>query len=113
MKILLSIFTFILLHGQYASQHFGDTPGSSFLANGQLISAYPNPAKDFLYVKTLDPDLKIKDVIFYSVLGNVIADIPINSSYSEIRVDKFKPGKYLMRYILSDNSQKIIQITKQ
>ena len=57
--------------------------------------------------------MKIKSATFYSILGNVVADVQINANYSEIRVDRLKQGKYLMRYVLSNNTQKIIQVIKQ
>ena len=82
-------------------------------ANDKELIAYPNPAKDFLYLKTTDPNVKIKFATFYSILGNVVADVQINANYSEIRIDKLKQGRYLMRYVLSNNTQKIIQIIKQ
>ena len=69
--------------------------------------------RKILYLKTSDPNVKIKSATFYSILGNVVADVQINANYSEIRIDKLKQGRYLMRYVLSNNTQKIIQIIKQ
>ncbi|MDO4763253.1 MAG: T9SS type A sorting domain-containing protein [Flavobacteriaceae bacterium] len=104
-KLLYSFIFLIFLH-------FGNSALSQPF-NNEPVLAYPNPAKEFLYVKTTDPNLKIKFVSFYSILGNKVADISINASYSEIRIDKLKSGKYLMKYSLSDDTQKIIQIIKQ
>lgn len=80
--------------------------------DGVLI-AYPNPAKDFLMVKTKDAALKIKNVTFYSILGTQAANYVINTNKAEINIEKLKPGKYLIRYTLSDNTQKVTQIVKQ
>lgn len=116
MKKLLStfIFVFILFFGQISAQSFQNiAPNSQNSGNEQPVMAYPNPAKEFLYLKTSNPNLKIKTTTFYSILGNIVAEMPINASYSEIRVDKLKPGKYLMKYVLNDNTQKVIQIIKQ
>lgn len=79
----------------------------------KLIVVYPNPARDYLYLKTSNPNIKVKSVVFYSILGNIVADMNINASYTEIKLDKLKSGKYLMKYTLSDDTQKVIQIIKQ
>ena len=78
-----------------------------------VMIAYPNPARDFILVKSKDPSLKIKSVTFYSILGMQVAEYQINKNSEEIRLDKLRPGKYLMRYVLSDNNQKVTQIVKQ
>jgi len=78
-----------------------------------VLTAYPNPAKDFLVVKAKDASLKIKSVIFYSILGTQVANYNVNVNRAEINIEKLKPGKYLIRYILSDNTQKVTQIVKQ
>ena len=78
-----------------------------------VMVAYPNPARDFIVVKSKDASLKIKSVTFYSILGMQVAEYQINKNSEEIRLDKLRPGKYLMRYVLSDNTQKVTQIVKQ
>lgn len=78
-----------------------------------VMVAYPNPARDFIVVKSKDASVKIKSVTFYSILGMQVAEYQINKNSEEIRLDKLRPGKYLMRYVLSDNTQKVTQIVKQ
>lgn len=80
--------------------------------DGVLI-AYPNPARDFLMIKSKDTALKIKNVTFYSILGTQAANYAINANKAEINIERLKPGKYLIRYTLSDNTQKVTQIVKQ
>lgn len=82
-------------------------------ADDAVIVAYPNPAKDFIIVKSTDIALKIKSVTFYSILGMQVADFAVNMNSGEIRLDRLRPGKYLMRYMMSDNTQKVTQIIKQ
>lgn len=77
------------------------------------IDVYPNPAKDFIVLKTKDSSIKIKSVTFYSILGTEVASYTINSNYTELRLDRLKSGRYLMTYVLSDNTQKVTQIIKQ
>ena len=78
-----------------------------------VLVAYPNPTKDVLFIKSKDNNSKIKSVSFFTILGVQVAEYNINTNSSELRLDKLRPGKYLMRYILDDNTQKITQIIKQ
>ena len=78
-----------------------------------VLVAYPNPTKDNLIIKVKDSSLKIKSVTFYSILGTQVANYSINNNSTEINIARFRPGKYLMKYTLSDNTQKIKQIIKQ
>ncbi len=80
--------------------------------DGALV-AYPNPARDFIIIKAKNPSLKVKQVTLYSILGTQISENIVDSNTAEIRLDKLAPGKYLMRYVLSDNTQKVTQIVKQ
>lgn len=78
-----------------------------------VLVAYPNPTKDVLLLKSKDVSVKIKTVTFFSILGAQVVEYNINSNNTELRLDKLRPGKYLMRYTLDDNTQKITQIIKQ
>lgn len=113
-KLLLSFFfaTFITFTGMVKAQIKEPTSISQKSDDGILI-AYPNPAKDFLIFKSKDPSLKIKNVTFYSILGMQVANYSLNTNKSEINIERLKPGKYLIRYTLSDNTQKVTQIVKQ
>ena len=82
-------------------------------ADDGVLVAYPNPTKDVLVLKSKDAQLRIKSVAFFSILGVQVAEYQLNAGASEIRLDRLKPGKYLLRYILSDNTQKVTQIIKQ
>ena len=83
--------------------------------NGEdnIIIAYPNPVKTSIYIKSKDASVKIKSVVFYSILGTQVANFNLNNSGGELNLEKLRSGKYLMRYILSDNTSKIKQIIKQ
>lgn len=82
-------------------------------ADEGVLVVYPNPARDLIMVKSKDASLKIKSITFFSILGMQVAEYQINKNSEEIRLDKLRPGKYLMRYVLSDNTQKVTQIVKQ
>ena len=86
---------------------------SSQKTDDGVLVAYPNPTKDVLLLRSKDIAIKIKTVTFFSILGAQVAEYTINSNNTELRLDKLRPGKYLMRYTLDDNTQKITQIIKQ
>ncbi len=112
--LLLFIFlgAFVGFFGNMKAQIKEPASLSQKSDDGVLV-AYPNPAKDFLIVKAKDPNLKIRSVIFYSILGTQVASYSVNMNSGEINIEKLKPGKYLIRYILSDNTMKVTQIMKQ
>ncbi len=89
-----------------------NTPAFQKIDEGVLV-VYPNPARDYIMIKSKDLSLQIKSVTFYSILGMQVAEYQINKNSEEIRLDRLRPGKYLMRYLLSDNTQKVMQIVKQ
>ncbi len=114
-RVLLFIF-FIGLFSGFSSlkaQSSREIVNSSQKSDDGVLVAYPNPAKDYIIVKSKDASLKIKSVAFYSILGMQVAEVNVNMNSGEIRLDKLKPGKYLMKYTLSDNTQKVTQIIKQ
>ncbi|WP_297986594.1 T9SS type A sorting domain-containing protein [uncultured Chryseobacterium sp.] len=78
-----------------------------------VLVAYPNPARDFIIVKSKDSFQKIKSVTFYSILGIEVLQVNVNMTSGEINLEKLRPGKYLMRYVMADNTQKVTQIIKQ
>lgn len=112
--LLLSFFTaaFFGFSGN-ASAQIKEPASISQKADDGVLMAYPNPAKDMIAFKTKDISLKVKMVTFYSILGNQVASYVINANRAEINIDRLKPGKYLIRYVLSDNTQKVTQIVKQ
>lgn len=111
--LLLFIFSAIFLGFSNQMKAQQREPSSlSQKSDDGILTAYPNPAKDVLVVKAKDASLKIKNVTFYSIMGTQVASYNINTNRSEINIDKLKPGKYMIRYILSDNTQKVTQIVK-
>lgn len=112
--LLLIIFTgsFLGFSNQLKAQ-LREPSSVSQKSDDGILTAYPNPAKDFLMVKAKDANLKIKNVTFYSIMGTQVASYNINANKSEINIGNLRPGKYMIRYILSDNTQKVTQIVKQ
>ncbi|OCK52635.1 secretion protein [Chryseobacterium sp. CBo1] len=116
MRKLLLLFIFIAASIGFSDNlkaQIKEPTSNSQKSDDGVLTAYPNPAKDFLMVKAKDSSLKIKNVSFYSILGTQVANYAVNNNSAEINIQKLKPGKYLIRYILSDNTQKVTQIVKQ
>ena len=118
MKKLLFFVTFsvsfLMFSGEAKAQETLREPlSASQKSDDGALVAYPNPTRDFIIVKAKNPSLKVKSVTFYSIIGTQVLDISANSNTAELRLDRLKPGKYLMRYTLSDNTQKVTQIVKQ
>lgn len=112
-KILFFFFFFGLSFAALNAQSVREPMSASQKSDDGVVVAYPNPARDVIVIKSKDTSLKIKSVAFYSILGVQVAEYYVNSNFAEIRLDKMKPGKYLLRYTLSNNSQKVTQIIKQ
>lgn len=106
--------SFLMFSGEAkAQQTLRETFSASQKSDDGALVAYPNPARDFIIIKAKNPALKVKLVTFYSIIGTQVSETLVDSNTAEIRLDKLKPGKYLMRYVLSDNTQKVTQIVKQ
>lgn len=61
------------------------------------IVLYPNPASDFLYIKSNDSN-KVKDIEFYNTLGNRVYYVNVsNLSAMKIDVSNLKKGIYLVK----------------
>ena len=115
MKKLLFFIIFTVVSAGFSGEMKAQTARaiSNQRTDDGVLVAYPNPTKDVLMLKSKDVSVKIKTVTFFSILGAQVAEYNINSNNTELRLDKLRPGKYLMRYTLDDNTQKITQIIKQ
>ena len=113
--LLLFIFFVTITFGikTNAQQSAREISSISQKSDDGVLQAYPNPAKDFIILKSKDSNLKIKSVTFYSILGVQVAQYNINMYSGQINLDKLRPGKYLMKYMMSDETQRVTQIIKQ
>ncbi len=115
MKKILFFIIFTVISVGFSGEMKAQTARtvSSQKTDDGVLVAYPNPTKDVLLLRSKDIAIKIKTITFFSILGAQVAEYNINSNNTELRLDKLRPGKYLMRYTLDDNTQKITQIIKQ
>lgn len=111
MKKFLFFIIFTVVSVGFSGEMKAQTAGQK--TDDGVLVAFPNPTKDVLILKSKDNSAKIKTVTFFSILGVQVAEYAINNNNAELRLDKLRPGKYLMRYVLDDNTQKITQIIKQ
>ncbi len=111
-------FLFFIIFTIVSVGFSGEMKAQSTRITGQktddgVLVAFPNPTKDVLIVKSKNDNSKIKMITFFSILGSQVAEYAINNNNAELRIDKLRPGKYLMKYTMDDNTQKITQIIKQ
>ena len=111
--ILCSVGLLMFSGEAKAQQTLREPLSDSQKSDDGVLVAYPNPTRDFIIVKAKNPMLKVKSVTFYSIIGTQVSETMVNMNTAEIRLDKLKPGKYLMKYTLSDNTQKVTQVVKQ
>lgn len=109
--LFILFFGFLSFHFVQGQSFNNDVYGDK--KDNKLLIAYPNPAKDILFIKVKDNAVKIKSIALYSILGVQISEFQVEASQTEIRLDRLKSGKYLLRYTLNDNTQKVTQFIKQ
>lgn len=114
-RVLFFIFFigFLSLYSVANAQTMREPSIPSQKTDDGVLVVYPNPARDFIIVKSKDASLKVKAIALYSILGMQVAEVNVNMNTGEIRLDRLRPGKYLMKYTLSDDTQKVTQIIKQ
>lgn len=113
--ILISFLFLVVGFSQPLNAQLIESQNNDFYKNNEdkIIVAYSNQNKNVLFIKSKDASLKIKNVVFYSILGIQVAEYMINSSSKDINIDKLRSGKYLMKYTLNNNTQQVVQIIKQ
>lgn len=73
------------------------------------ISVYPNPARDFVHVKT---DEQLKYVRIYHIDGRLLAEQPISDRNLRIDIAQLKAGNYLMVFETTEKTM-ISRFVKQ
>lgn len=77
-----------------------------------VLAVYPTVSHDMIYIKTKN-SLRIKMLTFYSILGVQVQEILVpNLQTVQVELDRLKSGKYLIRCLLSDGSQKVVSVVK-
>ncbi|HBS88235.1 MAG: hypothetical protein A2W91_04485 [Bacteroidetes bacterium GWF2_38_335] len=82
-------------HGCQASQtdtiHFSGTEIEQ-LVNDQIITVWPIPAKDFVYIKSENTDFNCETELF-----NVIGEVILKTKDGMIQISNFEKGCYIVR----------------
>jgi len=81
-----------------------------------VISYYPNPVKEQLYVKwQLINDSRVSSIIVYGVSGQVLQNLSTKASSDNqiISFDQYPRGVYLVALNYTNGEQKTIKIIKQ
>jgi hypothetical protein len=63
------------------------------------VSVFPNPAHEYLYVKS---ELQHADICFYNMMGELLLEYPINSELLQIPLNSLPSGMYI--WVIKSNS---------
>lgn len=112
-KLLLVLFSIFISSSFYSFDLGKNNLRKGYVQNSNdVVVIFPNPARDYVIVKTKNSFSKIKSLTFYSIVGTQVLETQLNSNYGEVRVDRLKAGKYLVKYTLSDGKQGVVQLIK-
>ncbi|CAM3441390.1 T9SS sorting signal type C domain-containing protein [Elizabethkingia occulta] len=61
-----------------------------------------------------DSHSKLKSVTIYAIIGKPVIELKdINLNMVKLPTEQLKPGKYLIKYTLSNNIDQVIQLVKE
>ena len=102
MKQCLYILSIVLFTG---IMNASDTAGSPYQVSPKdnVVSIYPNPAKDYFYIGNLGT-LKARQVMVFNVVGNKVLDYTVKNNEG-INISRLPSGKYFVKIILNNNTQ--------
>ncbi len=78
-----------------------------------LISAYPNPVKDILKLKTGQRDFNALSYRLFDMGGRLIMEEKITGSETSINMQTLSPSVYLLKVIEDDKEIKTFKIIKR
>jgi len=83
--------------GLYAHSVFGETASTSSIEQDLAIEVYPNPAREFLTVRTdmqRGGSLELLDVA-----GRVAMTVPVGTEVVRMNIGHLPSGQYLLRWV--------------
>lgn len=118
MKIkLLLVFVSIFFFSSATFHTKGQTIRSQVASQGtpeKDLVIFPNPARENINLKVTNPNVKLKSVTIYALIGMQVAEFTnLNQNSVDLRIDRLKPGKYFVKYTLSNNTQQVAQLIKE
>jgi len=113
---LFFIILFAIFFSTANNSAYGQVSDHRITSSGTAerdILVYPNPVRDNVTLKVSEGN-RLKNIAIYSIVGKLVAEYKgLNQNSVNLRLNRLKPGKYLVKYTLSDNSQKATQLIKQ
>ena len=77
------------------------------------LSAYPNPAVDYLTVETSDLPLKQASVTLYDAIGRRIKTHPVTSYSTKIDVENLEQGIYYLQFVNDNRTVNVRKFVKE
>jgi PKD repeat protein len=83
-----------------------------FAGNSRLV-VFPNPAKDFIYIRAPENQISVFDISISDMTGRRVLDTSPENNGSKIKIDirSLEPGMYIVKIHYADgsvNSNKIV-----
>ena len=91
-------------------------PGTSIDENNatkNYISLYPNPANDFVTIQSNDPNVTLKRVEVYDIIGRKMISEVLDGQNHGLSIDKLNVGVYQLRIQTSDGQYSSLKLVVQ
>lgn len=114
-KTLSSILILFCLNLIVANSELHNSKGMDWLEQKTVTKSklYPNPAKDFVFIKNYSSS-KLKNISILSMVGSSVfsKEITDNNNNPEINVSKLPTGKYFVKVSYLDGYMEILTLIK-
>jgi len=80
-----------------------DVVGIPDIKEAPEVHIYPNPASNHISVSIPDHE-NARQLRIYDMAGAIVLEIPINSSYQKLNIQKLKPGMYSLNIVWNNNT---------
>ena len=96
---------------EFIADYWSPPLGLSKPQNKNQISFFPNPVKDYLYIRN-DKFQKCFNIILYDIAGRKILETLITSSFQKVNVSQLSNAIYLLNIII-DGERTVKKIVKE
>jgi len=97
---------------QYIETSFYNLPTTEY-SNKSTLTIFPNPAIDFVRIKSSNLFVRFKEIKVIDIVGNEMFHVTGNNfSTAELNISQLRKGKYLIKVTYSDNTEEATQLVK-
>jgi len=106
--LMLAGITSLAMNNSFAAQNI------AAIRSKDNIKIYPNPTKNSFFVSVLNTS-KIKQVTVFNIIGHKVLDYKVRTPFLkkvQINISRLPSGKYFVRVLLDDKTQKMKHLIK-